>query len=52
MEENEYERRAVTAGYVIGALKRISDGAVASRRLDLVALEMARKAEIYSAACP
>jgi len=51
MEENWYGRRAA-AGYVIGALKRISDGAVASRRLDLVALEMARKAEIYSAACP
>ncbi|RNJ74688.1 MAG: IS4/IS5 family transposase [Thaumarchaeota archaeon S13] len=51
MEENGYGRRAAVE-YVIGAFKRIFDGAVASRRLDLVALEMARKAAIYNAACP
>ena len=49
--ENSYGRRAAVE-YVIGALKRIFDGAVSSRRLDLVALEMARKAAIYSAATP
>ena len=51
MEENGYGRRAAVE-YVIGAFKRIFDGAVASRRPGLVALEMAGKAVIHSAACP
>ena len=51
MEENGYGRRAAVE-YVIGAFKRIFDGAVASRRPGLVALEMARKAAIHSAARP
>ena len=51
MEENGYGRRSAVE-YIIGALKRTFGGHVSSRRPDRVAHEIARKAIIYSAACP
>jgi len=52
LEESPYGRRAAVE-HVIGDLKKILGSTVAPRRPGLVALEMARKAAIYSvAACP
>lgn len=47
--ENAWGRRGV-AGYVIEALKKILGSTVVSRRLDLVTLEMTKKAAIYNTA--